>query len=261
MQNVKNYKFQIVEIFIPIIRAKMSFEPTYTWSELLDINSRWWNGEDIYNPVTDLTNSTQEMIFERNPHVSLLAELNQYVITIDSQDGSSTPFSERKCCPRTAYHNDVPLHFWGPSFEYQRVYVDFYADRKTTNEIRLRLENSPDIGYRYYDYSSCTFHTNATYVLDNCPDIHTDTMFFTEDMTDFYLNFDRTYHYSEDFPIVSPHPLEPELNFSDQVCEWNVFYKHWGALKDMEYHLPKDIYSITPIDNPENYVIKSILGK
>jgi hypothetical protein len=235
---------------------------TYTFSELLDINSRWWDGEEIYNPVTEITNTSQVEVLQQNTYVSLLGELNRYVITVDSQDGTSTPASERHAAHQLFREDfNVPERFSGPSFEYQRTYIEFYADPETTEEIKSRLDNHPDIAYEYYDFSTRTLHMNDTFIKDNEPRIYTDALMFTEDMTEYYITPDRSYYRNDLAVRTIPFPYRSDLNFSDNVCEWFVLYKHWGALKDMEYHLPKDIYSITPIDNPEDYVIKTILGK
>ena len=241
--------------------AKMNSEATYTFSELLDINKRWWDGEDIYNPVTELTNTSQVEVLQQNTHVSLLGELNHYVIAVDSQDGTSTPASERWSPDQELLDlHKVPKKYSGPCFGYQRVYINFYADPETSEEIKLRLEDNPDIGYECFDFGTRTLRMNETFVKDTHPHVHTDIIFFTEDMTDCRANVERSSYFG-DLAARTFIPDNPELNFSDNVCEWTVFYRHWGALKDMEYHLPKDIYSITPVNNPEDYIIKTILGK
>lgn len=234
---------------------------TYTFAELRDVNARWWRGEDVDNPISEKCGMpTPQSILEQNTHTRLLPLLNQYVITDDSQDGTTATFHPDP--------NDetIPDGFKNhTAYEYQQVYLCFHADKEMSKFIRDRLDGNPHIAYTCFDGETSTLYENEAARAGSFSYINTITAFVSDDETKSLVDADPTkvkYDHDERLAYFTFQYQYAHFRnlVSDTFHEFFVIFKYWGAVKDEKLFLPRDKFPPTPINNPEDYVIATMLG-
>jgi hypothetical protein len=134
------------------------------WFMLLKANTAWWEArDDTSHPLDYALYTVDDVAKDVNPKFfSLLQKLNQYIITLDSQDGTCELISSL-ASPSFLQHEGLE-HLAGiPSRELQRPYVDFLCDRKLIKKL-LQLSDYGiaciiDEEFKYNDAFRSQFRT------------------------------------------------------------------------------------------------------
>jgi hypothetical protein len=164
-----------------------------SFDKLLNMNNNWWESmDDTYHPlnysyykVIDIFDSVDINSF------LLLRELNKYIITVDSQDGSCE--EESSLSPIEFIRQQKLEHLSEiPARELQRPYVDFLCEQGLANEL-LKLQ----------DYGIACLHGNRFIYNDlfrskfmNETQVNLTKAVFDNGVETYYTNFnsDSTYH-------------------------------------------------------------------
>jgi hypothetical protein len=137
------------------------------WSDVMEFNRKWWNLELGGYHILDYGYYTVDDIVKENKYANKLKELNNKIVTIDSQDETSDIESSKAHINFLDQHNmrylkDVLCK------EYQRPYLDFFCTKKQLEKIK-KLDNDK-IGYCYVYMDDIHNEININDVLKNMMD-------------------------------------------------------------------------------------------
>ena len=229
-----------------------------SYQDLLAANVKWWNtpgslGEN--HPLGWVCSGyDRDDILDENECSSDLVRLNNYVITIDSQDHTSDTIDDG-----TLLHEDYVKEYKLEhlknylSYSIQRPYIEFVTDNYTAEKIFNKVLSIPDIGIH------CTSSKYLNTYSDNVfnIEVHNGVIPLT------VINFPDAKRWSVQTSC-SLRGLEQvkeylkDIPCSDTLVSCTIYYTKWCDSLNA-YHIPEG-YEQSELENPTQYLINTILS-